>query len=264
MTLLILIQAFIAPFVVAALAALARSFYPLVIAAGFWGVSWWVKGAGIEPMDSIAIALALGAVVVVSMSRLKPAIFIAVQAVLLVVLSWWQVRIFADEIPLLGWVGTFAVLALAIVLPWFAKSAEPEPDATFLKRYDIVGLAWIMPIGMISIVTPIAGSIIIGQIGGLLALLGLLVWVYQGFKLSNSKQLGLLVATPTLFVALMAIHFAYIPWTAYVIAVLGWMPLVIPGLRKQHLIVQLLVLGVVFGVITGTGLYLEWPEGSLY
>lgn len=265
MTFTIALQAFIAPILAVILAAVARQAWPLVVAAGFWAISLWVKGVGLEAMDSVAIALTLSALVALSAKHLSAPRFhlvAVVQVLLLVGLSVWQVKNFAAGLPILSWVIQFGFLLLVWLLSTFRTWEDRSVSGW--QRYEPAALFWLIPVAYVAVLSPIAGSLLVGQIAGLIAVFGLLLWLLQGRGLVSSHQLGLLVATPSLFIAQMAWHYVEIPWTSLCIGLLGWLPLLWPGLARSPWWVKLLLGAALFGVALATGLTLEWPEQSLY
>ncbi|EAR09175.1 hypothetical protein [Reinekea blandensis] len=265
MTFTIVLQAFIVPLIAVFLAALVRHYWPLLIAAAFWGISLWVKGPTLEAMDSVAMAFTLSSVLALTqsvVSRERQRLFAIGQLVLLVLLSVWQVKNFAASLPVISWVIQFAFLLIVWALSTFRRWDE-SPKAGW-QRYELGALFWILPAGYVAILSPIAGSLLVGQISGLIAVFGLLVWGLQGRQQVSSAQLGLLVATPTLFIAQMAWHYVEIPWTSLSLGLLGWLPLLWPGLQRAPWWLKLVLAAVLFGAALAIGLTLEWPEQSLY
>jgi hypothetical protein len=263
MTITLLFQALIAPLFVIGLAALARGWYPAVIVVGFWVLSLWVKGFTFEAMDSIAMALTLAAVSSVLTTRVSTWQRSLVYAVALIALSVWQVKNFAADLSLFSWLIQFSILALAVVLPEL-KTTTVRADQPLFNRFDVTALFWLIPIGALAFLSPIAGSIIVGQMSGLIALLLFGVWFLNKHPQQGHKKLAILITVPSLFAAQMAWHYVEIPWTTIAISLLGWLPLLWPGLKKMNVWSQALILVLLFGSILGIQLYLEWPQGSLY
>lgn len=263
MTVTLALQAFLAPIVLLLIAAFSRKWYPIILAAGFWGISLWVKGFALEAMDSVAIAFTIAAINALLIDKVKTHYRVPVAAVLLVILSIWQVKNFAADLPIMSWVIQFAFLAVTLLLPEW-KVANSASETKFLGYADVSAAFWLVPVGAIAFLSPFAGSIVVGQMAGLIAMLVLGAWFYSLRSQATAHQLAVLVATPTLFIAQMAWHYVEIPWTSLSIAILGWLPLLWPGLKKQPWWVQTLILVVFFAAILGSQLYLEWPEESLY
>lgn len=265
MTFTIVAQAFIAPLIAIIVALFTRQYWPLLVAAAFWLISLWVKGFSLEAMDSVAMAFSLSALVVFAngfLSIKHQRLVAAGQLVLLVALSVWQVKNFAASLPVISWVIQFGFLALVWALSTF-RTWQSNSESGW-QRYDLAALFWILPVGYIAILSPIAGSLLVGQIAGLIAVFGLLVWGLQGRGLVSNQQLGVLVATPSLFIAQMAWHYVEIPWTSISLGLLGWLPLLWPGLQRSAWWLKVVLALVLFAVALGAGLTLEWPEQSLY
>ncbi len=263
MTMTLLYQALLAPLVVLGLAAFARAWYPLILVVGFWIISLWVKGTTIQAMDSVAIAFTLAAANSMLIGKVKAPVRMIAAAILLVALSVWQVKNFASSISVMAWVIQFAFLAVAIVLPEL-KWTTADSEKKFFNRFDVAALFWLVPVGAVAFMSPLAGSIIVGQIAGLVATLVFGVWFYNAKSQASVHQLAVLVATPALFIAQMGWHYVEISWTSIALAIIGWLPVLWPGLKKQAWWLQLILVIVFFAAILGTQLYLEWPEGSLY
>ena len=263
MTQTLALQAFLAPFILLILAAFARRWYPLVLAAGFWAINLWIKGLTLEAMDSVAIAFTIAAVNAVLVGKVLLRYRLPITALALVALSVWQVKNFAADLPGLSWVIQFAFLAITLLLPEW-KTAHAASEQKFAKRIDVSALFWLLPTGALAFTSPIAGSIVVGQMAGLIATLVFGAWFYSWRNQASVHQLALLVATATLFIAQMAWHYVEIPWTSLSIAILGWLPLLWPGLKKQPWWLQAIILVVCFAAILGAMFYLEWPEEALY
>lgn len=267
MTMTIALQAFVAPLFAVLLAALARSFWPWVAAASFWAISLWVKGMSLEAMDSVAMSFTLAAIMAYwlnheSMTLRRFRWLAVVHLGLLVGLSVWQVKNFASTLPFNSWVIQFVFLggiwALSTFRVWL------ESDSTGWARYDLSALFWIIPVGYLAVLSPIAGSLLVGQIAGLIAVFGLLLWLLQGRGFVSTRQLGILMATPSLFIGQMAWHYVEIPWTSLSLGLLGWLPLLWPGLQTSKVWLKLVLAIVALGTALAIGLTLEWPEQSLY
>jgi hypothetical protein len=267
MTLTIFVQAFLAPLFAAFIAAFAKRYYALILAIAFWAISFWVKGTTVQAMDSVAMAFTMSSILLTAYSfnpESKKRVFATVQFVGLVALSVWQVKNFASDIPIIGWVVQLTVLAFFVGLSWRQEWPATIASRTFAKRFNVVGLLWLVPSGFVAMVSPIAGSLLVGQLAGLIAFLGLCVWLYQGLNRSSTNELALLVATPSVFIGQMAWHYVEIPWTSLLLGLVPLLLLFWRGLTKQALLIQLLTCGLAFASALALGLYLEWPEQSLY
>jgi hypothetical protein len=220
MTATLALQAFLAPILLLIIAAFSRNWFPAVLAAGFWGISLWVKGFALEAMDSVAIAFTIAAVNSLLVDKVKALYRVPVTAIVLVALSVWQVKNFAADLPVMSWVIQFAFLAIALLLPEW-KMANAASDNKFLNRADIGALFWLVPVGAIAFLSPFAGSIVVGQMAGLIAMLVFGAWFYSWRHQASAHQIALLVATPALFIAQMAWHYVEIPWTSLSLAILG-------------------------------------------
>jgi len=267
MTLTIFAQAILAPLLFASLAMLSRTYYPLLLAVVFWFISLWVKGYTLEAMDSVAIAFTIAAVFITLHKQaptLPKRMVGAVQWLLLVGLSVWQVKNFASSISMLGWVIQFGFLGCAVALAWWQRWPVGKDSGSVLQRFNLDGLFWLIPVGFLSILSPIAGSLLVGQVSGLIAVLGLVVWAYQGWARTSVNELALLIAVPTLFIAQMAWHYVEIPWTSLALGFIGWVPLMFPEFSKVPWWAKLITGVGLFSASLAAGLYLEWPEQSLY
>ncbi len=263
MTFELFMQAFIAPLLVAIVAGFVKRWYPVVLAIGFWGISLWVKGLTLEAMDTIAMAVTLSAALILLSGSLAIRWLALAQWVMLVALSIWQVKNFAQDLPGLSWIIQAVLLTGIVAFSWLVPAGESTTPKLW-SRFDTRQLYWLIPVGYLAIVSPLAGSILIGQMAGLVAVFAVAVWIFQVGGHSDEKQLALFVAAPALFAGQMAWHYAEIPWTSLLVGLVGWLPLLITPLRKRSAWLHLLIAAVLFAGLTGLGLWLEWPEQSLY
>lgn len=263
MTMTLLLQALLAPLIAIGIAAFARAWFPVILVVGFWAISFWVKGTTIEAMDSIAMAFTVAAINCLLTGKVKALYRVPVSAVVLVALSVWQVKNFASDISMAAWAIQFVFLAVALLLPEW-KVAHAESDSKLLKRFDVAALFWMVPVGSIAFSTPIAGSIVVGQMAGLVATMAFGSWFFVAFGKASVRQLALLSAIPALFAAQMAWHYVEIPWTSLSVALIGWLPLLWPGLKKQAWWLQAILVIVFFVALLAGQLYLEWPQESEY
>jgi len=260
------LQAFIVPVFAVILAAFARSYFPLVIAVAFWAISLWVKGITIAAMDSVAISISISALFIVILNRTKltKILLVAIHAVLLILLSIWQVKNFASDIQTTAWLLQFSFIAIALGLSWWQRWKPVTGADSRLRRFQFDGLFWLIPVAYIAVLSPIAGSLMVGQMAGLITIFGLAVWVSQGWNKATVNDLSMIVATPTLFIGQMAWHYVEIPWTSLALGLIGWLPLLFPKFSNNNWLVKLILAAVLFGAILSLGLFLEWPEKSLY
>lgn len=265
MTFQLFAQAFLAPILLIIVAGFLKKYHALALLVGFWVVSIWVDSPRVQAMDSIAFALTISTVAIYLIDRVKGRWLMVAHFLLLAILSVWQVKNFVMSISVTGWITQAIMLLIAIVLPWWVSHPQKtESHSSFINRFSFSGLFWLIPIGYLSILSPLAGSIIVGQMGGLVAMLGLGMWLYQGFGQSNNCKLAQWIATPTVFVGLMAYHYVLIEWTSLALGLLGWLPLLWKGLNRVPWWLQFIAAGVLFVTLTALGLYIEWPEQSLY
>ncbi|WP_196156955.1 hypothetical protein [Reinekea sp. G2M2-21] len=263
MTFELFMQAFIAPVLVAIVAGFVKRWYPVVIAIGFWGISLWVKGLTLEAMDSIAMVVTLSAVLILLSGSLSKRWLALAQWFTLAALSTWQVKNFALDLPLLSWIIQAVLLTGVVAFSWLVPAGESTAPKAW-SRFDTRQLYWLIPVGYLAIVSPLAGSILIGQMAGLIAVFALAVWIFHASRHSDEQQLALFVAAPALFVGQMAWHYAEIPWTSLLVGLVGWVPLLMTSMRKRAAWFHLLIATVLFAGLTSLGLWLEWPEQSLY
>ncbi|MEJ2043299.1 MAG: hypothetical protein P8X74_13660 [Reinekea sp.] len=261
MTLTLLLQALLAPVMAIILAAFVRTWFPVILIVGFWAVNFWVKGTTIEAMDSIAMAFTVAAINCLLTDKVKALYRVPVSAVILMALSVWQVKNFASDISIAAWAIQFVFLAVALLLPEW-KLVQAQSDRKLLNRFDVAALFWMIPVGSIAFSTPIAGSIVVGQMAGLVATMAFGSWFLVAFGKASVQQLTILSAVPALFAAQMAWHYVEIPWTSLSVALIGWLPLLWPGLKKQAWWLQAILVIVFFAALLAGQLYLEWPEES--
>ncbi len=265
MTLVLLLQAFVAPMLAAVIAAFTKKFYPVVLVVSFWVISIWVKGTSIEAMDSVAMALTLSVGLFYLPKAWSTRWKVLAHVLLLAVLSVWQVKNFASSLSPLTWTLQAVFLAFTVGFSWWVPLDEEKGTRTpVLSSLVMRNLFLLVPIGYLAILSPLAGSILVGQIAGLVALFGLVIWLYQGLGIATGRQLAIFVAAPTLFIGQMAYHYVEIPWTSLAIGLVGWLPLLSQRVSAQSRWLQLLFVGCVYALLLAIGLYLEWPEQSLY
>lgn len=255
MTTEILLQAFALPLAVLLVAAFSRQWLLVPVAIGFWIDAIWIKGTRFVAMDSIALALTLSTLAVYGFERMKRPVWLSVYLTLAVLLSWWQVKNFAGNIPVTGWILQLVILVLVILAPLMAADQ---------KKTDFLSLLWLVPAGFVGVLSPIAASVMIGQFGGLIATFGAGLWLLSWRGQLSIRQLAIWIMLPTLFAAQMAWHYAEIDWKALILGMLALVPLVALRQHRLRWWQQLVVVAVVAAIIFSTGLWMEWPEQSLY
>ena len=251
----ILLQAFALPLAALVAAAFSKQWLLIPIVVVFWIDSLWIRGMSLNAMHSIAMAATLSTLAVYYFDKVNRVKWHIGYFLLATVLSIWQVKNFADQISILAWVLQLAILAFVIFAPTIAHT----PDKT-----DFMSLLWILPAGFVAVLSPIAASIMIGQFGGLVAVFGVGLWLLSWRRQISVQKMAIWVLMPTLFVAQMAWHYAEIDWKALILGLLALIPLLV--LRQYRLAFwqQLLLVALVAGVVFGAGLWMEWPEQSLY
>lgn len=264
MTMQLILQAFIAPLLLVLAASAKQQLQPVVVAIGIAFIISWVEGWGLAAMDSVWLAfLVSSAVVLFARAFPKPLVW-AVQTLVLAALSVWQVKNFASSLPASSWLIQGGVLIAVTAMPMWLAARQVQPQL-ILGKWDISQLFWLTPAIFIACVSPIAGSLMIGQIAGLLALTGGLIWLVSPWRNAVTEWFGYWWAVPTLFIGQMAWHYAEIPWTTLLIGLIGWLPLFfIPTLNKFPAYVPLIKWVTLTGLLVAVGLWLEWPEQSLY
>ena len=271
MAITILTQTILMPSLCVALASLLSRWRPIVILCGFWLVSLWIKGGELQALDSIAIALSIAVITGICLEYMNRVAVLGAYLVLAVLLCLWQVKNFAADLSLASWVieGTFLIAALAWPFVVNHLIGVDKESANVASQDNTVNrlayLLWVVPLGYMAVITPIAGSVIIGQMLAVLAVLfaGLVV-----LSLFNQAQnpfiITLMVSLPSFVGARMAWHYAEVSWYWLLIGFVAWLFLLIMPLYRIKLWPLLFMLGGVFLGLTGIGLYFVWPEGSLY
>ncbi len=263
MNMVLLSQILIAPVIILIIAAFSKRWAIVPIVIGFWLVVLSIKGLTLQAMDSVAIALTASALLIALRSKLNHITVAIISFIFFALLSIWQVKNFAGSLTIMSWVIQFLFLLLAVVWPTLTKQTHDTSDS-WLSQLNFAGLLWIIPIGYTAILSPIAGSLVIGQVSGLLALLTLGLWIIRLKGNISMNTIAMLVAVPVVFISQMAWHYAEISWTSLALGYLAWLPLLWRGIYRQPWYVQLAIVIVCFAFVMSAGLYLEWPEESLY
>ncbi|WP_119395954.1 hypothetical protein [Salinibius halmophilus] len=166
------------------------------------------------------------------------------------------VRRFADSIEPLAWI----VHVLMLVVP---SSLLLVPTSTKADKHWVFTVL-VASIALLAPIVGLGGSIKMAQMLGALATGAAFIWLAGMLQptLRNLSQATLLAAQlPAAWLALSAYHLSGTAAIAVALPAIVWATLL---LRNRPLVAQAAVFAVLVGAALVTGLWLVWPEQSLY
>lgn len=219
----------------------------------------WLEGVAITNLAMLdgfwLMALLACASVALSQIQAKKWAVIALIATSQAV-ALYLVRRFADSIEPVAWL----IHVLMLVLPSSLLLVNPSNKSN--KHWAFASLA--ASIAVLAPIVGLGGSIKMAQMLGALATAAGFIWLAGMLKpmLRSLSQSVLLAAQlPAAWLALSAYHLSGTSAIAVALPALLWATLL---LRSKSLMSQIAVFAVLAGVAMALGLWLVWPEQSLY
>lgn len=166
------------------------------------------------------------------------------------------VRRFADSIEPLAWLVHGMMLLLPVAL--FALQTSSERSTHWAFAALVASLATLAPI------IGLGGSIKMAQMLGALATAAGVLWLVGLLRpalQASSQQLLIGAQLLGAWLALSAFHLSGTSPLALALPSFMWLVL---GLRSQKLVVQIVVFTLLMAAVLGLGLWMVWPEQSLY
>lgn len=263
MTMQMLLPALIAPalltLVVVALAwRFERALMATLVAISVMATAWLqgIDLASLAVLDGywLLAVLATAAIMLGQKTNRKWAMIALVASSQAVAL--FLVRRFADSIEPLAWLVHGLMLLLPVGL--YALQASRERSTHWAFAALVASLATLAPI------IGLGGSIKMAQMLGALATAASVIWLAGLLRPSlqaASQQLLIAAQLPGAWLALSAFHLSGTSAVALALPALMWLVL---ALRHQKLSWQIPAFIVLVVAVLATGLWMVWPEQSLY